>query len=294
MVQQTEHSAVFFQDAMIGHKEVCIAPSWHSCWYFSSGQVQDGRYVMPSEMTIGPFVRQGMKPVTIQVHPLGDSPYETIDFLGLLPILFFAVLVFIKALYPRRFNQFLSASFSNQGQWQLLREWNPLNNGITYLYSFLYFVSFAMFIQVAAQSIGSSPVLFDPWWLDLLLLSAGVGLLVSGKYFTILFLAVVFNARASGERYLSTQITFSMISLLVLIPVILLIHFQPGMPSLIIGASLIGLTQLIRVIRSWRVGLTENSFGLQYLFLYLCALEIVPLLIVLKIFQILIRNNVIG
>lgn len=294
MGHQSDQATVIYQPAIVGQSEVCVAPIWHSSWYFSFGQDQDGLYVMPSKMNIGSFVRQGMKATTIKIQPLEENPNGTIDIFGILPFLVFAVVVFTKVLYPRRFNQFLAASFSNQAQWQLLREWNPLSNGVTYIYSFLYFVSFAMFVQAAANSLGSSPVLFDPWWLDLLLLSVGVGFIITGKYLTILFLALIFNARGSGERYLTTQITFSMVSLLMLIPVLLLLHFQPGTTSLIIGISLAGLAQLTRIIRSLVVGMTENSFGLQYLFLYLCTLEIIPLLIVLKVFQILTNHGIIG
>ncbi len=290
---QEHQSSVIYQQSIVGQKEVAIAADWYAGWYVAPNEGRFDAYYLPHEMKIGPFLRQGMKAGSIELRERHNEVVAESGFQGLIPFFVFAIVVFTKALYPRRFTQLLTAPFSNQAQWQLLREWNPLNNGISYLYSTLYFVSFALFIQLAANSFGSSPLILGSRWLDLLVLSAGIGFIILGKYVTIMFLALIFNARASGERYLTTQITFSLISLITLIPILLLMYYQPGEASLLFGAALFGFVQLIRMIRSLRVGLTENSFGFIYLFLYLCALEIIPLLIVLKVLHILTTNGVI-
>ncbi len=281
-------------DVVLGGKTYTIAGASAREWFGLGGDSLVSHCVVPVKMIKHPFVRQGMKSMEIAPRALKPATVDGTMFTGLIPFIIFGLVVITKVLYPRRFFQFITASFSNNAQWQLLREWYPLNNGLTYLYSLMYFAAYALLINGIAMSTGGSISIVGSWWLDLLLLFLIAAFIISGKYLTIMFLAVLFDARDSGERYLTTQITFALVSLLVMVPLLLVLYYQPGPISLVTSLIMLGLTQFLRIVRSLRVGLTEKSFGLLYLFLYLCALEIIPLLIVIKTFQIFANGGVIG
>lgn len=291
----TETEAPFYKASLLHFKEINSPDPSQAVMFALGSDTLLTHCYMPGKMHKANFIASRKDAVRLADKPLAENTVYATPFVGILPFFIFAFIVVSKALYPRRFFQLISASFSNQAQWQLLREWYPLNNGLTYLYTTLYFVGYTLLINaIASQGGGAGISITGLWWLDLLLLFLGVSLIISGKYFTIMFLAVIFNAKDSGERYLTNQITFGLISVLVLIPVLLAMYFQASELSMIAGIVIIGLVQLFRMIRSWRVGLTEKAFGLHYLFLYLCALEIIPLLIVIKTYQIFAAGGVIG
>ncbi|KAF0131372.1 MAG: hypothetical protein FD155_1036 [Bacteroidetes bacterium] len=294
MQYNTSESQPIYNESILKMKEVAIIASDRKERFGLENDSIITHCYMPSKMEKDLFLSVGRKPVSLQEKLLTQETSFSGSLISLLPLVMFASIVLTKAIYPRRFFQMISASFSNNAQWQLLREWYPINNGLTYLYTFLYFIGFALLIQSIAEQTGGGLFITGNNYLDLLILFGGVSFIISGKYITIMTLAVIFNSRESGERYLTNQITFTLISVLLMIPIILVLNFQTNEWSLIGSVVLLGLAQLARIIRSMRVGLTEKAFGLLYLFLYLCALEIVPLLVLVKVFLLITNGEAFG
>jgi len=294
MQYNTSESQLIYNESILKMKEVAIIASDRKERFGLENDTIITHCYMPSKMKKDLFLSVGRKPVSLQEKLLTQETSFSGSFIGLLPLVMFASIVLTKAIYPRRFFQMITASFSNNAQWQLLREWYPLNNGLTYLYTFLYFIGFALLIQSIAEHTGGGLFITGNNYLDLLILFGGVSFIISGKYITIMALAVIFNSRESGERYLTNQITFTLISVLLMIPILLVLNFQANEWSLIGSLVVLGLAQLARIMRSMRVGLTEKAFGLLYLFLYLCALEIVPLLVLVKVFLLLTNGEAFG
>lgn len=287
-------TTVNFQESLYGKQEIVLPAVEEKVLFALSGDSLTSQCYLPVKMVKKQFITAGKKSAVVQIREKRPEAPVTAELGGLIPFAMFGLIILTKVLYPRRFYQMITASFSNNAQWQLLREWYPLNNGLTYLYTTLYYLGFALLISSIGTAIGGGISITGKWLPDILILFGGVAFIISGKYVTIMSLAVIFNSRDSGERYLTNQITFSLISVLFLIPVLLLLHFQPNELSLIGSLVLLGFVQTVRIIRSMRVGLTEKSFGLIYLFLYLCALEIVPLLILIKSFLLLSKGEAFG
>jgi hypothetical protein len=294
MLNNTSETQPIYNESILKMKEVAIVASDRKELFGLGNDTLLTHCYIPSKMEKDIFLSVGRKPVSMQEKLLPQTSSFSGSLIGILPLVMFATIVLTKAIYPRRFFQMITASFSNSAQWQLLREWYPLNNGLTYLYTFLYFTGFSLLIQSIANHTGGGLSISGNSFLDLLILFGGVSFIISGKYITIMTLAIIFNSRESGERYLTNQITFSLISVLLMIPILLVLNFQASEWSLIGSFIVLGLAQLIRIIRSLRVGLTEKAFGLLYLFLYLCALEIVPLLVLVKVFLLLTNGEAFG
>jgi hypothetical protein len=273
-----------------GHKAMVPADNHPQAFGVFSISDSDVFY-LPVSMQLKSFVTTSKPkgPVDLQPRKIAN---QSGDWHGLVVLLMFFIIVLTKVIYPRRFNQFIQASYSNAGLHMLLREWHPIRNVLTYLYGFVYLAGFAVIILQILDYIGADFVITGKSYYDFLIVLGGVVLVIAGKYQTILWLSVIFNLKDSGIRYLANQIIFGLITSLLFIPVLLVLIYNPSDIAVISALLILLLVQLTRLFRSFVVGLAEKGIHLFYLFLYLCALEIVPLLLLAKTMMILSEDGV--
>lgn len=246
-------------------------------------------YPTPGKMLISSFI--STKSHHFQIIERKNKQQFTESLSGIFVILLFALLVLAKVSYPRRFQQFLLASLSNNGLNLLLREWSPARNILTYLFVFVYLSGLTLLISITADYFGGGIHITGHPLQDLLILFLITVIIVTGKYQTITWLSSVFNVRNSGIRYLSNHIIFSLITSLALIPILLSIIYNPSDITLLLAYLILLLIQVFRLIRSFVVGMSERGIHLFYLFVYLCTLEILPVLLLLKALTIVSSGN---
>jgi hypothetical protein len=222
------------------------------------------------------------KHVVMEIKPLASAKeYYNPQWLGNIVLIAFAVMVFFRLTYPRRFAQFFKAAASNKGMYQLMREWSPMNI-LSLVFSLMHTISFAFFIYAGSAALGTPISFINNWIADLAILSGITTFVVYGKYLTIFFLSWIFQLSESGRRYLANQIVFSFLFSLLLFPLLLSIIYNPSTATIITSGILMALLHAARLLRSFAIGLAERHIPLHYLFLYLCTLEIVPLVLLLK------------
>ncbi len=225
-----------------------------------------------------------IKPINTIARPLYSQ------WLGNITLLAFAIMVFFRLTYPRRFIQFFKAAVSNKGMHLLLREWSPMNI-LSLVFSLMHTVGFAFFIYSGLAVLGVPLSFTNSWIADVAVLSGITTFVVYGKYVTIVYLSWMFQLSESGKRYLANQIVFSFLFSLILFPVLLTMIYNPSTTALITSGILLVALHAARLIRSFAIGLTERHIPLHYLFLYLCTLEIVPLVLLLKAVSIIVSGQ---
>ncbi len=107
------------------------------------------------------------------------------------------------------------------------------------------------------------------------------------KHFVLSFLSYVFPISKSINQYNFTIIVFSIVLGIFLVPFNLVIAYGPEnlSSSLIFGAILvIILTYMFRAVRSLFIASSYVAFHKFHFFMYLCTVEIAPVLILVKIF----------
>lgn len=276
------------------HGDVSIIAS-HSpeAFLLPHDSTQSDSFYFPNDMKFTSFVNQHQNGVSFETK-LRNNTVTHFDWSGVIILLMFVMIMLSKLLYPRRFQQFLNASLSNKALNQLQREWNPLRNIHTYLFTFVYLVGFTMLIYRVLHFFGADINFMGHPLLSFLVMFAAIAFFIVGKYVTIIWLSVIFRVSGSGVRYLSNQIVFGLITSLILIPVLFVVIYNPSQEIVIVGISLFVAAQAMRLIRSLSVAFTQREFDLLYIFLYLCALEIVPLLILVKTLLIVSNSNSFG
>ena len=191
--------------------------------------------------------------------------------LGLMLLL----IVLNKQLYPRQFRQVLSVPGGVAHTNQLLREWNPMGSFLCVSFSLGYVLLMALFVQKSCVVLSHDVLAYNGWrmyWT----LAAGVLGWVLLRYLILHFANWLFDTRDTIDRQMTVQFSISIFTLIVMIPIVLLLLYNPTKYFVWIGIAVLGLAAVLRLVLGvieTRVSTKISSF---YIFLYLCALEIAP------------------
>ncbi len=191
--------------------------------------------------------------------------------LGLMLLL----IVLNKQLYPRQFRQVLSVPGGVAHTNQLLREWNPMGSFLCVSFSLGYVLLMALFVQKSCVVLSHDVLAYNGWrmyWT----LAAGVTAWVVFRYLMLHFVNWLFDTRDTIDRQMTVQFSISIFTLIVMIPIVLLLLYNPTKYFVWIGVAVLGLAAVLRLVLGvieTRVSTKISSF---YIFLYLCALEIAP------------------
>jgi hypothetical protein len=114
----------------------------------------------------------------------------------------------------------------------------------------------------------------------------------SVKAALIRFSGFVFKTNKESAEYASTMFIFLNILGLFMLPVVTCIAFVKQINPhvfIYVGYFIILSFLCVRLIRGLVIGFNSNRVSKFYLFLYLCTLEIIPLIILVKLFKIYIE-----
>ena len=202
--------------------------------------------------------------------------------------LFIIVLVFtwFRFFYYKMFKQLLSSYFNITATNQVVRDESVLLQRASLIISIISYLLGGLFLYQLS--------LFYDWdisWLQkgivrFALFSVVIAISYSLKMIALRFLSIVFGQERPAAMYIFNVFLMIMFAGLVLLPANMLIAYAPSeLRSLIFQVSIgiLGLLFLYRLVRAIGIWIGIPGFSFLYLFLYLCAFEIAPLLIIWKI-----------
>jgi hypothetical protein len=226
-----------------------------------------------------PFIAFGKAPVFMVMKERIPVSKDNIFYL-LTGVLFFVA--FTRMLFPKYFHNTFRLFFQTSFRQKQTRDQLLQQSLGSLLLNILFFFSAALYLTLVLEYYHLS--IFPFWKLLLysLLLLAG---LYIGKFLFLSFAGWVFNAREGAETYIFIVFLINKIIGVMLIPFILVIAFaEPALADAAVTASVILLIMLFVYryfvsLKSFRSDLHINPF---HFFLYLCGVEIVPLLVIGK------------
>jgi hypothetical protein len=225
------------------------------------------------------FTASELKAETIRPLPLNNSEHSWLT--GIL-VLSFIIYTVTQFLYPKRLKQIFNASFARRYINQLIRDGGLFEERITIGLLFIFFSTTSIIIFQGIQ-FTLNIELAHP---GLTFFGIFIGLLAFWllKVSLIKFLGHVFKNQSSAFEYNLTSLVYLEVIGLILLPLSLPVVFQDPNLNSKIGLIIILVGLSINLIRGFLVGLYNTKFSLFYLILYLCTLEILPLVVVVKIF----------
>ncbi len=195
----------------------------------------------------------------------------------------FILIAWTLSLYYKRFHTLVSAGFSKRWLSQLTREGNPLRERLLISLSSVYLLTIALTIyQWNELHTGWSYGVLTGFRLYALILLLVV-LFWTVKLFAMNFLSIVFRTHQSNYEYLLNLMIFSTLTGLVTLPLLVLSVYLHSPTVLYILLGCIGILFIIRFIKGLLIGAALTRFSYLFLFVYLCALEILPLAVLLKL-----------
>lgn len=187
-----------------------------------------------------------------------------------------------RFIYHKRFSLLVRSFFVPRIANQLIREGNIKTEGITLTFRFIYFTILSLVIFKAANASGiiSGDI---PEFLAIVLFLIVFGV---AKNLLIRLAGFVFKTTKETDNYLNNNIIFSSVAGIFLLPLCFLMFYFPEFLSGItinIVLIVLGLFLLYRLVRNFLTGITSDTYGLYYLFLYFCTVEILPWVVIVKL-----------
>lgn len=207
-----------------------------------------------------------------------------------------AGLIFLVALvrlvFPKYFNNMFLMSFQTKFRQRQTQEQLLQDNLASLMMNILFFVSGGIYIGLIAQANNLIPVPF--WWL-LLYSSAILSIIYAIKFLFLRFSGWIFNVKEAANSYIFIVFMSNKIIGILLIPFLLVLAFSTAeiaAVSVTISLILVGIMLLYRYLVSMGSIRQELKVNALHFFLYLCAVEILPLLLIYKLLFNYISNNI--
>jgi hypothetical protein len=239
--------------------------------------------VKTSPAVVNLFGAHSLKPV--HNGPV-DRPNVSPDWLFPVLILVAAVFTWLRVFYNKYFSQLFEAVVNNNLTNQIVRDENILVQRasvylsiVFYLVAALFLYEFSLYRGWELADIGSG---FPRFLFFAILVSAVYAL----KFLVLKIAGWLFDLERETALYIFNVFLLNNLLGILLLPLIALLAFHSILPAdRLFQAALIivGLLYVYRLFRGLLVGLGTSGFSPLYLFLYLCTLEIAPLLVLLRL-----------
>ena len=210
------------------------------------------------------------------LNPLPRMSYEILQGwnLALLGLMLFLVVV-NKQLYPRQFRQVLSVPGGVAHTNQLLREWNPMRSFICMSFTLGYILLMTLFVQKSCVVLSHDMLTYNNLKVFGILCAAMTGWILL-RHLTLRFVNWLFDTNETIDRQMVVQFSVSILTLIAMVPVTLLLLYNPTKYFIWIGIAVLGLAAILRLVFGVMETRVSTKIPAFYIFLYLCALEIAP------------------
>ena len=201
--------------------------------------------------------------------------------LGVL-VLVLAIIAWIRATNRKRVEQLFQAFMSNRFTRQLTREEQLFSNrsSIALTMVFILLIGLLLTLYVGKTPPRTTLSLF-------LLITLGVLLYQMVKLVLVGLSAIVFNLGTIMTEYSFNFFLFNMVLGVGLFPILIVALLVPWVDTtmvILVGMGVMTLGFLVRLGKVAYLGNREANMPLQYIIVYLCALEILPLVVIIKLF----------
>jgi hypothetical protein len=219
--------------------------------------------------------------VAVHKEPIAINRQST-DWIAILFLTCLFIFAWIQTSYSKRLTQLFRAVAQPYFVNQLEREGNLFRERITLGLGLTYYTMASLFIFLISREF-----VFIPTGISNLTYTSIVFIILVSyqmlKSVIIYASGNVFNSAEASRHYLLNILIFNHITGIILFPITIIAFYWSNTVLLIAGAITISLLLIYRMFRGFLTGLNNKSYNLFYLFLYLCTLEILPLLLLYKV-----------
>jgi len=197
-------------------------------------------------------------------------------------LLGFILLTWSSFFYFNRLKQIFLAPLSKRFLNQLIRDGNLFKERISIALAMIYVLGFSLLFYLANQVILKIPLAN--------IRSVFVYLMIMGSLVTfwliktglIRLLGIIFKTSSTTRDYLLNMLIFNIVTGILLLPALVCTTYLKSNILLYITIIIWAILVIFRFLKGFYIGLSLTKFSYLFLFVYLCTLEIMPLMILIK------------
>jgi hypothetical protein len=218
-------------------------------------------------------------------YTISEKPWEGKDavFYSIIGLLLFFALV--KNSFPRYFSDLFSSYFRTTMRQRQVKEQLLQNPLPSMLFNFFFIVSTAVFLSLIFQRFGLANAL--PFWMRVAYSALGLALIYVGKFLVLKFFGWVFQMTDATDTYIFIVFSTNKIIGVSLLPFTVLLAFTYGSvnaASVTLSLIMIGGLFAYRYFLSFISINRTVRIDFFHFLIYLAAFEILPLLLINKLF----------
>ncbi|WP_126244560.1 DUF4271 domain-containing protein [Chitinophaga rhizosphaerae] len=246
--------------------------------------------IMRSLLEKNTFLSRKGKPVLLDVNPTRKSTGQ--DWLVYLVAGVVLLLGIIRSSYLKYFNDMFRAFFNPTLSQRQLKDQLSQSPFPNFLLNFFFIISLGLYLYLLMYRL-DYPTDAIAWMLipGLMLL---VGIIYLVKYVVLRFCGWLFGSEELVDAYVFILYLINKVLGILLAPFLVVLAFcSPEIASICLYISIFFIVLLVvyRYVRSYSLVRQYLSFSKLHFFLYLCAFEVVPVLIITKVLLLWLTGN---
>ncbi|MBP6334596.1 MAG: DUF4271 domain-containing protein [Bacteroidia bacterium] len=201
-------------------------------------------------------------------------------------ILVLGAYTWLRIFYNKYFNQLIQAFVNTNLTNQIVRDENILVQRASILLALTFNVIAALFLYLLSLEIGWELGTIGYGFKRFLFFITIVSAAYTVKFLILKIIGWLFDLDKEMATYIFNIFLINNILGLVLVPIVALMAYNPIIETHFLAELslwLIGCAFIYRLFRGMLTGISVSGFSPLYLFLYLCTLEIAPLLVLIRI-----------
>lgn len=190
----------------------------------------------------------------------------------------------LRVFYQKKFNLFINSFISKRFSNQIIREENGLTQSTSIILTIIFFLSVSFFFYLSGQYYHQFPYKTNEFEQFLMILIGCLGFyffkLIANK-----IIGYIFKIYRETDEYIFNQFIVLQIIGLLLCTWCILLNYSTIISKeyiIFIGFGTLVLGFFVRMVKSFGIA-NMSSYSPIYIFLYLCSLEILPLIIIIKL-----------
>jgi len=191
---------------------------------------------------------------------------------------------FVRISHPSDFNQFVQSVFNVRLSDKIWEEQRTVFNFITLHMFAIYLLIAAIFINSYLEQ--SRINIIDNYFLQYLFIVGVCAIVYASKFLLHGLLGALLSIKKLGVGFISNTVSVTNFLALVIFPFIIFYAYNTNqLWSVIMMQTIVSLffvSILYRVVRILLLSPSFFTFPIIYLFIYLCALEILPIVVIVK------------
>ncbi len=209
--------------------------------------------------------------------------YASNDWIVLVLLLSLASIGWIRFRFAKLFHQTLGSAIFHKEAYSLYQDRNSTSNKVSFALNGVFFINFSLFLFLYLERSKTGIIAYTRIENYLLLLLAMLIFLLA-KALLYYLTGSLFNTSKLVSEYVYNSSIFNRVAGVLILPIIILFPFTAESYSsylILLGVFIFLSTYSLQLFRGFQIIFRNNS-SVLYTFLYLCSIEILPILVAFK------------